>query len=337
PASASRPSSCPISCSARALGREVSARQTLACGCGPGKRPRKQVAMSHEVRSRAGEADGPVLHVVTAARRRGAETFAVDLAEALGARGAPSEVVALAPAAAGGPLPVAVLGPGALAPATLRALRRRARRARAVVAHGSRTLPASALALAGLRTPTVYRSIGDPAAWAGSGRRRLQTRLLLARVDAVTVLWPSAAEDVHRLHGVPRERIHVLPNAVPAARCPVPTAADRAEARRRFGLPAEAPVVAVVGALAPEKRVAAGSVRGPTAAEDAHRLDGVPRERIHVLPTAAPAARCPVPTAADRAEARRRFGLPAEAPVVADVGALAPEKRVGDAIAAVAT
>src|SRR5690606_31266643 len=82
PASASRPSSCPISCSARALGREVSARQTLACGCGPGKRPRKQVAMSHGVRSRAGEADGPVLHVVTAARRRGAETFAVDLAEA---------------------------------------------------------------------------------------------------------------------------------------------------------------------------------------------------------------------------------------------------------------
>jgi glycosyltransferase involved in cell wall biosynthesis len=211
--------------------------------------------MSHGVRSRAGEADGPVLHVVTAARRRGAETFAVDLAEALGARGVPSEVVALAPADAGDPLPVAVLGPGALAPATLRALRRRARRARAVVAHGSRTLPASALALAGLRTPTVYRSIGDPAAWAGSGRRRLQTRLLLARVDAVTVLWPSAAEDVHRLHGVPRERIHVLPNAVPAARCPVPTAADRAEARRRFGLPAEAPVVAVVGALAPEKRV----------------------------------------------------------------------------------
>src|SRR5690606_1801097 len=163
---------------------------------------------------------GPVLHVVTAARRRGAETFAVDLAEALGARCVPSEVVALAPADAGDPLPVAVLAPGALAPATLRAIRRRARRARAVVAHGSRalgpapmpqaplgpprprdersraifargsrTLPACPLALACLRTPTVYLSIGDPAAWAGSGRRRLQSRLLLARVDAVTVLW----------------------------------------------------------------------------------------------------------------------------------------------------
>ncbi|HLT70882.1 MAG TPA: glycosyltransferase family 4 protein [Acidimicrobiales bacterium] len=211
--------------------------------------------MTRGVRSRA-DGDGEVvLHVVTAARRRGAETFAVDLAESLSARGTPSEVVALAPADAGDPLPVPVLGRRALAPATLRALRRRARRARAVVAHGSRTLPAAALALAGLRTPAVYRSIGDPAAWAGTGRRRLQTRLLLSRMDAVTVLWPAAADEVHRLHGVPRSRLHVLPNAVPAHRCPVPGAADRAAARQRFALPTEAPVVAVVGALAPEKRV----------------------------------------------------------------------------------
>jgi len=43
-----------------------------------------------------------------------------------------------------------------------------------------------------------------------------------------------------------------------------------------------------------------------------------------------------VPTVEDRAAARRRLGLPAEAPVVAAVGALGPEKCVGDAVAACA-
>ena len=141
------------------------------------------------------------------------------------------------------------LGPSALAPATLRALRRRAAGAPAVVAHGSRTLPACVLALAGRRTPIVYRSIGDPAAWAGGRVRRLRTRALLGRTAAVTALWPAAADAVHDLYGVPRTRLHVLPNGVPADRCPVPDAAARETARAHLGLPAEAPVVAAIGAL----------------------------------------------------------------------------------------
>jgi glycosyltransferase involved in cell wall biosynthesis len=196
-----------------------------------------------------------VLHVITSSQRRGAETFAVDLAAALTARGVASEVVALAPGSAGAVLDVPVLGGSALSPATLRALRRRAAAARLVVAHGSRTLPACAAALAGRRVPVVYRSIGDPAAWAGHGLRRLRTRVLLRRMAAVTVLWPAAGEQVHALHGVPAERIHVIPNGVPAARCPVPDADARRAARARLGLPPSAPVVAVVGALSPEKRV----------------------------------------------------------------------------------
>lgn len=200
-----------------------------------------------------------MLHVITSTQRRGAETFAVDLAAALAARGLPSEVVALAPGRSvvpgGGTHDVPVLGGSPLAPATLRALRRRAAGAQVVVAHGSRTLPACAAALAGRRGPVVYRSIGDPAAWAGGGLRRARTRVLLGRMAAVTVLWPAAGEAVRALYGVPPDRIHVVPNGVPADRCPVPDAAARRAARRRLALPEDAPVVAAIGALSAEKRV----------------------------------------------------------------------------------
>lgn len=204
-----------------------------------------------------GSTAGPasVLHVITSSQRRGAETFAVDLARGLTARGVHSDVVALAPGGTGATLDVPTLGDSALSLSTLRALRRRARTARLVVAHGSRTLPACAAALVWQRAPVVYRSIGDPAAWAGSGVRRARTRVLLGRMSAVTALWPEAGESVHDLYGVPTERIHVIPNGVPAERCPVPDAGARATAREHLGLPPAAPVVAVIGALGPEKCV----------------------------------------------------------------------------------
>ena len=213
---------------------------------------------------------GGVLHVITSTQRRGAETFAVDLARALDARGLASAVVALAPGA-GETLDVPALGRSALAPATLRSLRRAAASCGAVVAHGSRTLPACALALAGRRTPVVYRSIGDPTAWAGGAARRLRTRLLLGRMAAVTALWPGAAESIHDLYGVSRDRLHVLPNGVPAERCPVPDAATTGAARARLDLPAAAPVVAVIAALSPEKRIA-DAIDAVAAVDGAHLL-----------------------------------------------------------------
>ncbi|MGH9112209.1 MAG: glycosyltransferase, partial [Acidimicrobiales bacterium] len=212
---------------------------------------------------------GGVLHVITSTQRRGAETFAVDLDAALRSQGVGSDVVALTPPISyrnhGGrgvthgvaalTLDVPTLGEAALSPSTLRSLRRRAASARLVVAHGSRTLPACAAALAGRRTPVVYRSIGDPAAWSGQGLRRLRTRLLLRRMAAVAALWPGAGDAMHRLHGVPRGRIRIIPNGVPAERCPVPDAAARHSARLRLGLPPDAPVVACIGSLSTEKRV----------------------------------------------------------------------------------
>lgn len=198
----------------------------------------------------------PVLHVVTSSLRRGAEVFALDLAAALESRGRPSEVVALAPGTGDATLPVPTLGRTALAPATLLALRRRATGAPAVVAHGSRALPACVAALAGRSTPVVYRSIGDPAAWAGGRLRRRRSRALLRRVDAVTALWPGAAVALRTLYNLPAARVHVIGNAVPEERVTVPSPHQRAAARAGFGLPGDAPVVATIGALSPEKRVA---------------------------------------------------------------------------------
>jgi glycosyltransferase involved in cell wall biosynthesis len=246
--------------------------------------------------------DAHVLHVITSTQRRGAEVFAVDLSAALERQGMSSTVVALTAgpsAAAGGTLDVPALGSSTLAAATLRSLRRRAEGAGVVVAHGSRTLPASVLALGGRRVPIVYRSIGDPVAWSSSGRRRVTTRLLLRRTRAVVALWPGAAGALRTLHGLPEGLLHVVPNAVPAERCPVPDPTAQAAARARLQVPPGAPVLACIGALSAEKQVdvaieavaqlpgthllVAGD--GPGAADLQHRARTVAPGRVHLLGT----------------------------------------------------
>lgn len=195
------------------------------------------------------------LHVITSTARRGAQTHAVELADELGRRdGHEPSVVALTSEEQAAALPVTAMGDRPLDPGTLRALRRRIRDADVVVAHGSSTLPAVAAAAAGTRRPTVYRSIGDMTAWTGSWHRRVRTRLLLSRMDAVVALWPGAADTLVARFGVSRERVAVIANAVAAERYRPASPDERREARRRFGLPEDAPVVAFVGALSDEKR-----------------------------------------------------------------------------------
>ena len=204
-------------------------------------------------------AAGRALGVLRSDRRRGAETFGMDLAAEFSARGLDAPVVALASAGEPNGQPVDALGPGPLAPATLRALRRRATGGEGgvVIAHGSKTLPACALALAGAPVPFVYRSIGDPRAWSATGWRRWRTSVLLRRPALITALWPGAADTLAAQHGVPRERLRIAPNGVPAARCPVPGDAERAAARTRFGLPEDAAVAGYVGSFTTEKQVGA--------------------------------------------------------------------------------
>jgi glycosyltransferase involved in cell wall biosynthesis len=195
-----------------------------------------------------------VLVVLASANRRGAEIEGTELARQLSARGAEAHVVALAPSTGAVSLDVEVLGAAPLSKDTLRALRRRAKGHDVVIAYGSTTLPACAIALLGSRVPFVYRSIGDPTQWSRGGLHRLRTALLFHRAKRVVALWPEAGEAIGRLYRVPAKRIAVIPNARDEAHFRPPTDTERAEARARFGVPDDAKVVAFVGALSTEKR-----------------------------------------------------------------------------------
>lgn len=195
-----------------------------------------------------------VLHVVSDRRRRGAQVFAAELAGALDGLGVPSRVLALHDATTAGALDVEALGPAALSRPTLEALRRAMAGSDVVVAHGSRTLPACAIAGLGLATPFVYRSIGDLAYWTDTPLRRRRVRLLLRRATVVVALWDGAAETISGRFGVDARRVAVIPNAARQEAFPPVTERRRQQARRWLGLD-RGPVVASVGSLSPEKDV----------------------------------------------------------------------------------
>jgi glycosyltransferase involved in cell wall biosynthesis len=192
---------------------------------------------------------GPVLQVISSTARRGAEIFALDLAAGLRARGRVVETVALTVSPHANRLDVPVLGERTLGVSTLRALRRRIATATAVISYGSRSLPACAIASLGTGTPFVYRSIGDVVSYAGSVTRRARVSLYLRRTTAVVALWPGAAHALTSRHGVPTDKITVIPRGVPAERFALVDAARRVEARSALGLPPDAPVALFLGAL----------------------------------------------------------------------------------------
>ncbi len=198
--------------------------------------------------------DLDVLQVITSTVPRGAERFALALQPELIARGLRVETVALVRGKPHG-LDVDVLGTRRLGPTTLRELRRRARRAHVVAAHGSTTLPASALACAGTDVPFIYRNIGDPHYWGTTRRRRLQSRLLLGRAAAVVALTDETASRLSRSYGLDRSRVTVIPRGVSADDFPPRTPQRRAAARAELGIDDDARVAICVGALSPEKDI----------------------------------------------------------------------------------
>ena len=124
-----------------------------------------------------------------------------------------------------------------------------------VIAYGSTTLPACAIALAGTDTPFAYRSIGDPGAWVRGGWHRRRTGVLMRRSARVVALWPQAEQQIVRLYDVPPERVISISNARSPDEFRPPTAQERDDARSRFGFSPDARVAGIVGSLAPEKRV----------------------------------------------------------------------------------
>jgi len=178
------------------------------------------------------------------------------LADGLSRRQLMVRTVALGPGCGEATLDVDTLGRRPIGLATLTRLRAEMRRVDVVIAHGSRTLPACAIALFGLRTPFVYRVIGDPRYWSSGPLRRLRVRLFLSRAAEVVALWPAAVTELISHYGVSADRMHVIPNAAVAERFEQPSDAARALSRRRFAIDPTATVVLYMGALSPEKGVA---------------------------------------------------------------------------------
>jgi len=196
-----------------------------------------------------------VLHVITDANRRGAQVFAVALAEEHRRLGRAADVIALGPATDGRGLSVPVVADGASTLSELLALRDVARGARVVVGHGSRTLPACAVALAGTRCRFVYRNIGDPNYWWSTPLRRVRTRVTLTQADHVVALWPGAARIIAGSFGVRPRRISVIANGVAPAGFTPADEIGRVRARRRLGIDGGEPVALYVGSLSREKSV----------------------------------------------------------------------------------
>jgi glycosyltransferase involved in cell wall biosynthesis len=180
--------------------------------------------------------------------------FATDLHEALRALGQPVDTVALAPGVVGG-LDLPTLGPTRRHPRTIEALRRRAREASVVVAHGSTTLPLCALVRPTTRTPFVYRQISESTFWASSIGRRLRVRAALASASKVVALWRGSAITLESTFGVAPQKIRIVPNGTPSDRFPPVDPAAKPHARAALGLDPTRPTILSIGALVAEKGV----------------------------------------------------------------------------------
>jgi len=195
-----------------------------------------------------------ILQVITDTDRRGAQTFAMDLGDALRAEGESVRTVALTPGKQSSPLNVEVLGARRRGPATLRALRSKMKTSDVTIAHGSATLMACAIAgFPGERF--VYRQISDSRFWANSLGRRLRTALSLRRASQIVALSDEAQQTLIDHVWAPRSRLVVIPNGVPIGEFRRPTPEERTRARLDLGLVDESYVVLSIGALVPEKGV----------------------------------------------------------------------------------
>ncbi|MEY4173395.1 MAG: hypothetical protein RI900_560 [Actinomycetota bacterium] len=101
----------------------------------------------------------------------------------------------------------------------------------------------------------MYRSIGDPGAWAGGRLRRIRTGVLMRRAAHVVAIFPAAAASIRALYSVPTSRLSTIPNDRPIEHFTVPTTEQREAARSELGLAADDRMVCFIGSLSSEKRV----------------------------------------------------------------------------------
>ncbi|MFG2916783.1 glycosyltransferase family 4 protein [Kitasatospora sp. NPDC048298] len=238
---------------ARDLHRELSRRGQSSELCALAPHPANHVCPAGAGRDSGGRDSG---HRDHAGRGSGSQDSADQGAESADPAPGSADSAAADCSAAAALRSAAVLGPGRLHPSTLRALRAAARAADVVLAHGSDTLAACALALAGTRTPFVYVSVGHPRYWTANRLRRVRGGALMHRAAAVTTLTDEARVVLEEQFRLPEGKVHVIPNSRAAESYPPADGRDdRRAARHALGLPADVLLVAWIGAIAPEKRL----------------------------------------------------------------------------------
>jgi len=202
-----------------------------------------------------------VLHVVSSASRRGAETFAADLVGLLAEAGVsqrvailwasprpglsyPAPEVPLAPASSAGPLGWV---------RRVRALRRElgGPAPHVVLAHGGDALEHVVLADPRHRVPVVYRNIGTASPAITRGARRAVYAALMRRPATVIAVADVVARESRDTFGIPPHRLVTIPNGVDIDR--LYPARGRAVLRESLGVPDAAPVALSIGALSWEK------------------------------------------------------------------------------------
>lgn len=196
-----------------------------------------------------------VLFVVTSNQLRGAEIEASQIHHELNARGWKTDIIALAPTTATETLEISCLGKRPLGLSTILRLRQQRGNYGVIVAYGSRTLPACALAFSGTRRKFIYRSIGSPTAWIRSRPHRARTSFLLRRAQFVVALWDGARRQFIDTFGCRQDSVSVIPNFRSPNQFIVPGFKQRIQARELFGFTHDDNVVLSVGALVTEKRI----------------------------------------------------------------------------------
>lgn len=194
-----------------------------------------------------------ILHLVASDHRRGAETFAVELAGHHRAAG--HDVRVMAVSGTGGPdrLPVEVAGRGRRDPRSFARIVAAARWAEVVVSFGSSSVLPGAAAARLCGRPFVYRNIGDPSVWGAVPGSDLRIGLPLRSAARVVALYDGARDSLVRSYGLDPARVRVIPRGVPAERFPVAGPAERDEALALLGLDPARRWIAYVGALSEEK------------------------------------------------------------------------------------
>lgn len=194
-----------------------------------------------------------VLHLISSDHRRGAEVFAVELAEFLTSRGHSVELLAVKASGTPSPLPVKPAGRGRMDPIGFARVRAAAKRSDVVVGFGSDALLIGAIAAKCAGRPFVYRNIGDPSVWGevrfGSIRVGAPVRL----ATAIVAIYPEAARTIANLYFADPQRIRVIPRGVPIDRFAPASPGQKQEARIDLGLDPSLSWVAYIGNLSAEK------------------------------------------------------------------------------------